>query len=223
MKHCRIWAGILLLAAAPLLWAHGDETHETGSPNALAALIPKGPVAIDVKPFADDDRARNYFTDLPLRTQEGKPVRFYSDVLRGRVVLINFIYTNCDQGCPVITRQLTEVKDQLGERFGREVFFVSISTDPERDSPEAMQAFAKEQGADHPGWIFLTGEKRYVDQIITKLGQYSPVPEEHSSLLLAGNVQTRHWMKIRPNSPIPAITYKLNELADESNESVAEP
>ncbi|MEH6826211.1 MAG: SCO family protein [Motiliproteus sp.] len=215
----RIILGSVMLSASSLLWAHDGSTHEEPKSQKLvatAAAHADAPVSIDARPHKDDERARNYFTDLPLLTTDGKPLRFYSDVLRNRVVLINFVYTHCEEGCPVITQQLIQVKKKLGPRFGQEIFFVSISTDPERDSPQAMGEFARKLGAEDPGWLFLTGEKQHIDKIITRLGQYSPVPEQHSSLLLAGNVTTRHWMKLRPNAPLPAITFKLNDLADES-------
>ena len=205
---------LLLLILALPLWAHDGKTHEEGRQLPLADR--NAPVAIDAPTLADEQRSRNYFTDLSVTDQNGKRQRFYSDVLRGRVVLINFIYTHCEEGCPVITDQLSFVRDKLGERFGKDVFFVSISTDAERDTPAALKAFAEKFDADQPGWIFLTGAKADMDQIITRLGQYSPVPEEHSSLILAGNVTTRHWMKLRPTSPLPALVYKLQELVDET-------
>jgi cytochrome oxidase Cu insertion factor (SCO1/SenC/PrrC family) len=165
---------------------------------------------------SEEDRARAYFTDLPLLTQDGKQVRFYTDVLKDRVVLINFVYTNCKDACPLITQMLNKVRDSLGERFDNPVRFVSISTDPERDTPRALSEFAKQQKADDPGWFFLTGEKKNVDFVIKRLGQYSPNVESHSTLMLAGNVRTRHWIKIMPMTPPLAIVAKLEALASES-------
>lgn len=165
---------------------------------------------------SEEDRARAYFTDLPLLTQDGKQVRFYTDVLKDRVVLINFVYTNCKDSCPLITQMLNKVRDSLGERFDNPVRFVSISTDPERDTPRALSEFAKQQKADDPGWFFLTGEKKNVDFVIKRLGQYSPNVESHSTLMLAGNVRTRHWIKIMPMTPPLAIVAKLEALASES-------
>lgn len=216
-RHIVVAVGLSLSLMIAPSWAHDGSDHN--APPAEAE-IENADTRIRALPAQDgqleEQRARNYFTDLPLITQEGKTVRFYSDVLHGRVVLINFIYTNCDQSCPVVTQQLIQVRNMLGERFGKEIFFVSISNDPERDSPEAMREFAQNQGADEDGWYFLTGEKDDVNRIITKFGQYSPVPEQHSSLLLAGNVQTRHWLKLRPNEPMKSLLFKLNSLADES-------
>ncbi len=164
---------------------------------------------------ANEAATRKYFSDLPLVTQEGKHVRFYTDVLKDNVVLINFIYTNCRDACPLLTRKLTQVKAELGDVFGREIHFVSISVDPARDTPQALAKFARQQNAEHPGWVFLTGAKHNVETILKTLGQYSPEVNAHSTLLRAGNVKTHHWTKIRPMAPVPAIALKLKDLASE--------
>ncbi len=164
---------------------------------------------------ADEQAARNYFTDLPVVTQDGKQVRFYSDVLKDKVVLISFFYTSCKDACPLITQKLTLVRDQLASQFGKQIHFVSISLDPVRDTPAAMKEFARSQKADHDGWVFVTGDSDNVNQIIKKLGQYTPDIEAHSVLMLAGNVKFGHWAKIRPSAQPMAIAEKLRLLAQD--------
>jgi len=159
--------------------------------------------------------ARGYFTDLELVTHEGRKVRFYSDVLDGRTVLINIIYTNCKDACPLITQKLNQVRALVGEQFGREVYFVTLTSDPERDSPAALKTFAQKQNVDLSGWTFLTGNKKNIDHILTKLGQFSQNVEEHSTLLIAGNVGAKRWSKIRPDAPPLAISERLKMLAAE--------
>ncbi len=196
----------LMGALAGSAWAHSE-----GS--APAAPQQKEPVAdIPAKKTARPD-ARAYFTDTELVTQDGKKVRFYSDVLEGHTVVINVIYTNCKDACPLITQKLIEVKGQIGDLFGNQVHFVSISSDPVRDTPAALKAFAKKQKADVPGWVFLTGDKKNIDFILKKLGQFSEHVEEHSTLLIAGNVPEKRWSKIRPDAPSPAIATRLQLLA----------
>lgn len=158
--------------------------------------------------------ARAYFTDLELRTHDGRKVRFYSDVLEGRTVLINVIYTNCRDACPLITQRLNEVRALIGERFGRDVHFVTLTSDPERDSPATLREFAAKQSADVAGWTFLTGERANVEHILKKLGQFSQTVESHSTLLIAGNVGAKRWSKIRPDAPPLAIAERLKLLAD---------
>ena len=108
---------------------------------------------------------------------------------------------------------LNEVRRTLGERFGKEVFFISLSVDPDRDTPEAMRAFAQKLEADVPGWYFLTGDKANLEAIVRKLGQYTENPGEHSTLMLAGNVPAKHWTKINPMTTVQQIVLKLETMA----------
>lgn len=182
----------LVCACPPGAWAQ----EEPGTRAALAA----------------DEAARHYFTDLPLVTQDGKEVRFYSDVLKDRVVLINFIYTHCPDACPLIGKTLSQAQALLGEAFGTRIHFVSVSVDPDNDTPQALRRYAGEVGA-RPGWIFLTGKN--TEAVVRKLGQFTAEAEDHSMILILGNVKTGHWMKMRPDSPVAAIAEQLRRLADE--------
>jgi len=167
--------------------------------------------------------ARTYFTDLELQTQDGRKVRFYSDVLEGRTVLINVIYTNCKDACPLITQQLNDVRKRIPELFGKQVFFVTLTSDPKRDTPKALKAFAQKQSADVEGWTFLTGPKERVDHILKKLGQFNEEVEAHSTLFIAGNVGAKRWSKIRPDAPAPVIAARLTELAAASPRAAEAP
>ena len=160
-----------------------------------------------------EDRSRSYFTDAPLLTQEGKTVRFYSDVLKDRVVVISFFFTRCQTACPLLTQKLLQVKRELGERFGKEVQFLSISVDPAFDTPQQLKKFAHRHQAETEGWTFLTGSKEDVDQVLGRLGQTVGEIEDHTTLFIAGNVRSRHWTRLRPDAPAVAIAERLRELA----------
>ncbi|MDH3449970.1 MAG: SCO family protein [Gammaproteobacteria bacterium] len=162
---------------------------------------------------ADIERARGYFTDTELTTHDGRKVRFYSDMLDNRTVVINVIYTSCKGACPMITQMLSLVSKEVGDRFGDDIHFVSISNDPERDTPEVLTEFAQKQGVNLDGWSFLTGPKADVDGVIKKIGLYVENFEQHKSMLLIGNTRTGHWQKIPPNLPPQAIVAKLKEAA----------
>ena len=198
------------LTAAGTALAH-TEPHKAASTAKPPAVAPVTPVA--GKPGGEATRdARSYFTDLELQTQDGRKVRFYSDVLQGRTVLINVIYTHCEDACPMITQHLNQVRAQIPEQFGKEVFFVTLTSDPLRDTPQAMKQFAQKQKADVPGWIYLTGPKDNVEHILKKLGQFSEEVEAHSTLLIAGNVNAKRWSKIRPDAPPAAIAERLRMI-----------
>lgn len=200
---------LTLLLTCLLPWgglqAHQGK-HEAGARNepAVAAIAPVG-----------TRDARSYFTDTELLDQDGRRLRFYTDVLADKVVLINVIYTHCEDACPLITRKLTEVRARLGERFAKDVWLISISNDPERDSPQALKKFAQAQGIDEEHWVFLTGAKPDVDKVLGRLGQMSRSVEEHSTLLIVGNVARKRWSKIRPDAPVSAIAERLQVLVSQ--------
>lgn len=185
---------------------------------ALAYTGPLGAVeAVKRKPLdaAGIERARNYFTDTEMLTQAGDKVRFYSDMLDDRVVVINVMYTSCSGACPLITQKLSAVSRELGGLFGEQVHFISVSNDAERDTPEALTEFARKQGVNLDGWTFLTGDKNKVDGVLRKIGLYVPHHEQHLSMILLGNTRTGHWQKLRPDLPHEAVVARIRELAAE--------
>jgi cytochrome oxidase Cu insertion factor (SCO1/SenC/PrrC family) len=123
---------------------------------------------------SEEERARKYFTDTVVVDQNGNKLRFYSDVLKDRVVLISFMFMNCEGACPMLAQKLKQTRALMVPAIKDEVWFVTLSVDPERDTPEAMKQFAENQGLDESRWLFLTGEKRNVELLIRKLGQYTP-------------------------------------------------
>ena len=162
------------------------------------------------------DRAREYFTNLELVNQDGQSVRFFDDVLKDKVVLISFIFTNCEGACPLITHKMTQVRDRMEAYVGQPLHFVSLSIDPERDTPAALKEFAQTHDAYQDAWTFLTGKPEVIKEITSRLGQYTENVEAHSTLMLAGNVNEAHWMKIPPQDQAPAIVEKLRTLLDDS-------
>ena len=184
---------------------------------AVLALLmsfnsPTVAVSNEQSPEEAEAAAREYFTDTELVNQHGQSVRFFSDVLKDQVVVISFIFTNCQGACPIITEKLKSARSILGEEIGGSIRFISISIDPARDTPAAMKAFQEQHQADG-NWVFLTGEKDNLDNVVKRLGQYYPEVEEHSTLVIAGNVSEQHWMKIMPSVPAGGIAEKLRLLA----------
>jgi protein SCO1/2 len=169
----------------------------------------------DAERAESEQKARDYFTNLEVIDQDGRKLKFYDDVLKDKVVAINFIFTNCQGACPLMTRHLTVVRDLLGPDVGEKIHFVSISIDPVRDTPAAMKEFAETQNADQAAWRFVTGEPKNLEYIVKKLGQYTDDVEAHSTLLLAANVRTAHWTKIPPNVPPNGVVERLRLLVEE--------
>ena len=140
----------------------------------------------------------DYFPDITLTTQDGVQVRFYEDLVRGRAVAVNVIYTSCKDECPLETARMAEVQRLLGERMGRDVFFLSISIDPEKDTPKVLKAYAGKFGVG-PGWLFLTGKKEDIKLLTRKLGlsrsSDAASKDGHASSLMLGNDPDGQWMR----------------------------
>ena len=186
-----------------------------------AALLPQTGLSQDAGTAvgggdaAAEEKARKFFTDLEVIDQDGKRLRFYSDVLKDRVVLISFIFTNCQDACPMVAQKLKQTRSLMVDSIRDDVWFITLSVDPERDTPEAMKEFARKQKLDESRWIFLTGDKPNIDTLISKLGQYSPSIEAHTTLMLAGNTLTRHWSRVVPMTPPAGIAQQMRALVEE--------
>ncbi|HVG34329.1 MAG TPA: SCO family protein [Pyrinomonadaceae bacterium] len=161
--------------------------------------------------LATDEAAAKYFSNTILLTQDNRPVRFYDDLLKGKVVLINFVFTTCKGVCSPMTANLAKVQKQLGERVGRDVLMLSISVDPETDTPAVLKRYADTFKA-QPGWYFLTGEKKNVDWVLYKLGGYVEDKQQHNSTLIIGNVATGEWMKVLAMSNPQEIASAVTKL-----------
>jgi protein SCO1/2 len=149
--------------------------------------------------FAQGQRGVEYFTNVELVTQDGKTVRLYDDLLKGKSVAMNVIFTDCKDVCPLETAMLVRLHRQFGERMGKDIFFYSISIDPKRDTPEVLKAYAEKFGALLPGWLFLTGKPGDVAIAIKKLGliraRDAATRDAHSAILMVGNEPTGQWQK----------------------------
>src|SRR5215467_9351184 len=138
--------------------------------------------------------AEGYFPNLPVVTQNGKTLHFYDDLLKGKIVVVNFIYTNCQNICPIATARLTQVEDKLGDQMGRDVFFISMTVDPEHDTPERLSEYAKAFGTG-PGWFFVTGAPADIRAINYKLGERSTKLSEHRNEVVLGNEPEHQWQR----------------------------
>jgi len=190
--------------------AHEMHKHPPAAPPPEARNEPHGRPAGSALRL-DENYQRKYFTDLPLLTQDGKEVRFYTDMLRGKVVLVSFIYTNCTEICPILMPNLVRIQELLGDGPGKEISLISISVDPEDDTPEVLKRYGEKYGAG-PGWTFLTGKKENVDWVVYKLGQYTEDFEDHSMLFLLGDVKNARWVKMRGDLPPETVAARLLDL-----------
>jgi cytochrome oxidase Cu insertion factor (SCO1/SenC/PrrC family) len=166
--------------------AHGPHTHaprrEEVPPPASAAR----PGVIEI------GRARLDIPDVEVLDQDGRRVRFYTDLIKGRVVVMNFFFTSCTLVCPIQGRALARLRGRLGGRLGKEVFFISVSQDPATDTPERLKLW----GADYavgPGWTLVTGEEGVMTKLVRDFTGSNLGGQYHSPILLIGNDRTGRW------------------------------
>jgi protein SCO1 len=138
---------------------------------------------------------RRNFPDVVLLTQDNKQKRFYDDLIKDKVVVIQFMFANCDQLCPRITPNLAQVQRELSRRAPGRVTFLSITVDPKRDTPQALKQYAS-HFAIQGGWYFLTGRQEDVDLVRRRLGVYDPEDQklEHMNVLTIGNEAQGRWL-----------------------------
>src|SRR4051794_4465131 len=115
--------------------------------------------------------ARSYFTDTVLVDQDGVERRFYTDLVQGKTVVINVMFTTCKDSCPIMAGNFARIQEWLGPRLGKDANMLSITIDPQTDSPERLKAYAERFKA-RPGWYVLGGTKTNVDTVLRKLGLY---------------------------------------------------
>ncbi|MBA3623378.1 MAG: SCO family protein [Methylibium sp.] len=181
-RNALLGAGAGVIAAAGLA---GWIAHDRRPPPPAKAAAPGGAGA-------------QRFPDVTLLTHEGKPVRFYSDLLQGRVVLANMMYTQCSNICPPMTANLKRVHQALGERAGRDVHMYSISLLPEFDRPADLKAYVALHRIG-PGWTFLTGAKDDIERVRFSLGFYDVDPlvdadrSQHTGMVRIGNEPLDRW------------------------------
>ena len=160
-------------------------------PWLIAALLLTG--------YSAPAQPNSHFPNVELVTQDGKKVHFYDDLIKGKIVAIDLIYTTCEYACPLETARMAQIQKKLGNRVGQDIFFYSISIDPERDTPKVLKAYMEKFHVG-PGWLFLTGKKADIDFLIRRLGLFTPGeeknnPDGHVPHLLIGNEATNQWIR----------------------------
>jgi protein SCO1 len=179
MKNVLILA-FLLAVGAPLTAQHEHHQQQAAAPapDKLEAQAVNG---LDIP-------------DVSVVDQDGKPVRFYSDLVKGKVVAVNFVFTTCTTICPPMGANFAKLQKLLGERAGEDVHLISVSVDPTTDTPERLKAWGQKFGAG-PGWTLVTGNRDEVVRLLKALGVYTPDINDHSPLVLVGNDAKGQWTR----------------------------
>jgi len=183
----KLFAGLAALPFAGSLLAHGDDS----APAPLHKFAPRL--------SGRETMRRRYFPNFELVTQDGKKLKFYDDILKDKIVILNMMYADCQGVCPTITMNLKRVQKILKEEINHDVFIYSMTIKPEQDTPAKLKAYAKMHGIKDPNWQFLTGNPQEVDMLRHSLGFADPDPEvdkdksKHSGMLRYGNEPMSLW------------------------------
>lgn len=145
-------------------------------------------------PAKRESSAKLSIPDVMLLDQDGNKVRFYTDLVKDKVVVINFIFTSCTIVCPPLGSNFARIQSVLGERLGKDVHLISISTDPETDSPAQLRAWGAKFGA-RPGWTLVTGEKTQIDELLLALIRDIARIGAHSPIVLIGSDARGEWVQ----------------------------
>jgi protein SCO1/2 len=180
---------LAFLASAPVAgWVLGKESQ-------AAALAPEHQwKQVDPR----EQIRQRYFPNVVLTTQDHKKVRLYDDLIKDKVVLINFMYSSCSQLCPRVTQNLVKVQKLLGDRMDRDIFIYSFTLDPKHDTPKVLKDYASMHHVG-PGWSFLTGAADEMEMLRRRLGFTDPDPEldkdkeSHIGNVRYGNEPRQLW------------------------------
>lgn len=156
------------------------------------------------------------FTNASVVTHEGKKVKFYDDLIKGKEVIINMMYANCEGACPLVTSTLVKVHENLKPRMGKDLFMYSITLKPEDDDPAALKQFAEMHGAANlPGWTFLTGDPYDIETIRFRLFRWDHILFDqdldlHASMLRIINDATNCWTMVTPHASMYTILQHIS-------------
>ncbi len=185
-------ASTVIFPAAGALMGRESRAHSSETPTEKHVSTFSPPLS------GRDVMRERFFPNVALTTHQGNEVRFYDDLIKDKAVVVNMMYTSCDDACPLITANLARVQELLTDRMGRDLFFYSITVEPKQDTPEKLSDYAKAYGIG-PGWLFLTGQPDNVELLRQKLGYVDPNPEVdkdkslHSGMLRYGNEPSSLW------------------------------
>lgn len=200
--HDRVIAGIaaVMMCGAVHAGQQGDEHDPHAAHRQMMNANPKAASAHVTVP------------DARLVTQHGEDVMLVSDLVGDRIVVMDFVYTTCTTVCPVLSAILSQVQHELGDRLGQDVVLVSITVDPQRDTPARLLSYSQKMKA-ADGWYWLTGPKTDVDDVLKTLGVYTPNFEDHPSVVLVGDASTGDWSRFVGFPGSGKIVDRINELS----------
>lgn len=158
-----------------------------------------------------------YFPNSVMQTHDGKKLHFYDDVVQGKIVVFNMMYSVCTGVCPGNTANLLQVQQALGSQLGKNVFMYSLTLQPEFDTPKVLRDYVRSYHIE-PGWTFLTGRPKEMDAIRRKLGFFNDDPRidadlaNHTGMVRIGNEALDRWTMLPALSDAKQIARAILQL-----------
>jgi protein SCO1/2 len=192
---------VLLLTLPPAVHAQGshDDHHAHGIPAAPGETVRQREDGLSIP-------------DVAVLTQDGREVRFWSDLVAGKVVAMNFVFTTCTTVCPPLGANFGKLQQLLKEGAGSEVRLISVSVDPVMDTPERLAAWGELFGAGDR-WTLVTGDKTEVTRLLKALQVFTPDIRDHAPVVLLGDARSGRWTRTYGLAPPQELAALLEELA----------
>ena len=194
-----VMIAIALMLAATAAFADACELHKAGTKHEATA-------------------AESSIPDVKVTTQDGRTVNFYSDLIKGKVVAVNFVFTSCTTVCPPMGAIFGKLQEQHAGRIGKDEYLISVSIDPEVDTPARLKAWGKKFGA-RPGWTLVTGKQADITRILKAMNAYSPDYVNHQPVTIVGNDATGTWKRSYGFATAAKLGAMLDELRGEESGS----
>lgn len=173
---------------------------------AVVALVPRA-----ARAAAAPGATQVTLADARLLDQDGAPVRFRTEAIGDRIVVIDFVYTTCPTVCPLLSAIFARLQERLGDRLERGVRLVSVSLDPANDTPERIKAYAARHRAG-PHWTWLTGSQDDVERVLKGLGAWTPNFTAHAPMVLVGDGRTGTFTRLNGFPDVDRIVTRVDEL-----------
>jgi len=196
MKRSATGTAIALLAAAML----------------VCRSLPSAAAGQSAEPEVESKPVQVKLLDLTLLDQDGRPLKFRSDVIGDRLVVVDVFFSTCGLVCPILSAIFSDLQDRLGDRLGSDVRLVSVTVDPNTDVPRRLKEYARQWSA-RAGWYFLTGEKHDVDRVLEGIGAYTADFTSHPTMILVGDGGTGEWTRFYGFATPDQVMDKLSELS----------
>jgi protein SCO1 len=197
-KTLSLFIALLLITGTVWAQSHTEHRHGDHAPDAAASSTPYENLTIP---------------DVTVLDEDGKEVRFYSELVKGKIVAINFIFTTCTTVCPPLGATFARLQRSINPDLAKEVNLISISVDPSVDTPERLKAWAGKFGA-QPGWKLVTGSKAELDKLLRALGGYTARKEDHTPTVLIGDAQRNRWTRVYGVAKPARLAEAIEQLID---------